>query len=250
MGCIRPGPDMALLPPGFVPKMLICDIDGTLTDENQLLHAPLIDAFQRLEAAGIPVALATGNVRPTVWTLARHLRLSGPLICENGGLVWDWRGNGEMIHLADGARAKAAVDWLATQIEGLDPVGITSNAWRETEWCLWSREDDVAMREHLDRSEWADLEIVRTGFAIHVAEPNLHKGHGVAKALELRGIEAGDVVCVGDAPNDLPMFDLCGWAVAVGGARAEVAAAADAQGRAPHGETVVELIEEILQNLN
>ena len=72
---------------GRRPAMLICDIDGTLTDEHYGLHPGLPEAFRRLETNGVPVALATGNVRPVAWALSRHLGLTGPLICENGGVV-------------------------------------------------------------------------------------------------------------------------------------------------------------------
>ena len=39
--------------------MLICDIDGTLTDENYTLHPGIPVAFRKMEELGIPVALAT-----------------------------------------------------------------------------------------------------------------------------------------------------------------------------------------------
>ena len=51
-------------------------------------------------------------------------------------MVWD-SGKGHPIKaLADGSRPKEAAQWLGTQIEGLNPEGIESNRWRETEWCL------------------------------------------------------------------------------------------------------------------
>ena len=47
---------------------------------------------------------------------------------------------GEPIVRADGARArKCAID-MAKEIE-IDPEGITTNAWRESEWCLFTDED-------------------------------------------------------------------------------------------------------------
>lgn len=237
---------MGLLPEDWRPKLIVCDIDGTLTDRDQRLHAPLIEAFRRIEAAGIPVAMATGNVRPTVWTLARHLKLTGPLICENGGLIWDWQGSGEMVHLADGTRAREAAVWLAERIPGLDPVGITSNVWRETEWCLWNREDDAAITAALAESEWSDLAVVRTGFAIHLFEPGLDKGAGLREALRMTGIDAADVLAVGDAANDVPLFEAAGFSVAVGGAFQAAIDAADVQSDLLHGAAVVGLIGEIL----
>ena len=233
---------------GRRPSMLICDIDGTLTDEHYGLHPDLPEAFRRLEAAGVPVALATGNVRPVAWALSRHLGLTGPLICENGGVVWDWRREKEVEYLADGKRARLACEWLATRIQGLDPTGISSNAWRESEWCLYTLEDNEAIEREIALSEWNDLEVVRTGFAIHVNEPGMNKGAGILHALGPLGIDPADCIGVGDSPNDLPMFATVGWAVAVGSAFPEVKAAANAvaSDNLIGGHAVMALIEEIL----
>ena len=51
--------------------------------------------------------------------------------------------------LADGSRARVAAEWLATQIDGFDDAGIESHRWRETEWCLYEREDEELMRQLL-----------------------------------------------------------------------------------------------------
>jgi len=234
---------------GRRPAMLICDIDGTLTDDwNYALHPGLPEAFRRLEANGVPVALATGNVRPVAWALSRHLGLTGPLICENGGVVWDWRREKEVQYLADGTRARLACEWLATRIPDLDSAGISSNAWRESEWCLYTHEDKEAIEMELAQSEWSDLEVVRTGFAIHINDPGLNKGAGIRLALEPLEIDPSECIGVGDSPNDLPMFSTVGWAVAVGCAFPEVKAAANAVASDDliGGHTVIALIEEIL----
>ena len=60
------------------------------------------------------------------------------------------------------------------------------------------------------------------------------------------GIQATDLLCVGDAPNDLSMFELAGWSVAVGGAFAYVAEAADVVSPFAHGETIAPLVDAIL----
>ncbi len=233
---------------GRRPAMLICDIDGTLTDEHYGLHPGLPEAFRRLETNGVPVALATGNVRPVAWALSRHLGLTGPLICENGGVVWDWRREKEVQYLADGTRARLACEWLATRIPDLDSAGISSNAWRESEWCLYTHEDNEAIEMELAQSEWSDLEVVRTGFAIHINDPGLNKGAGIRLALEPLEIDPSECIGVGDSPNDLPMFSTVGWAVAVGSAFPEVKAAANAVASDDliGGHAVIALIEEIL----
>ena len=105
---------MKWLPDDWKPKVVAVDIDGTLTNENKLIEPTVIDALQRLESAGIPVILATGNVRAITYGLWRFLNLSGPICCENGEYCGIRTGGDN--YRADGSEAKAAAKWLATRL--------------------------------------------------------------------------------------------------------------------------------------
>ena len=176
----------------------------------------------------------------------RFLNLSGPICCENGGVLWhpDW---GETTYRADGSEAKAAAQWLATEIEGLNWQGIETNQWRESEWCLKPDEDLEKITQLIANSKWSNLSVVRTGFAIHLMEPQLSKGSGLQIILQKMGLTAEDLLCVGDAPNDLSMFEIAHWSVAVGGAFAYVSKAADVASPFAHGKTIEPLVNAILE---
>ena len=57
----------------------------------------------------------------------------------------------------------------------------------------------------IEDSQWSDLEVVPTGFAVHIAKPGLNKANGLKLALERRGIDPSRVIACGDAPNANPM---------------------------------------------
>ena len=236
---------MQWLPEGWKPKAVAVDIDGTITDSNKKIHLGAIAALRRLEEAGIPVILATGNVRGITYGLWRFFGASGPMVCENGGVVWhpEW---GDPIVRADGGRAKMAAEMVGKKL-GLDSQGITTNAWRESEWCLFPDEDLNAINEIISNSEYSDLSLIRTGFAIHLMEPHLSKGEGLAVALAKIGLDASEILAVGDAPNDISMFEYVGHTVAVGGSFEELAAIADVLSPFPHGETFQPLVDAILE---
>ena len=78
-------------------------------------------------------------------------------------------------------------------------------------------------------------------------EPQLSKGSGLQIILKHMGLSADDLLCVGDAPNDLSMFEIAHWSIAVGGAFAYVAEAADVVSPHMHGETIQPLVDAILQ---
>ena len=235
---------MEWLPKGWIPKAIAVDIDGTITDYNKKLHLGAIEALRRLEDAGIPIILATGNVRAITYGLMRFIGASGPIVCENGGVVWHptWD---EPIVRADGARARNCAQDMAKDID-VDPEGITTNAWRESEWCLFKDEDLGEVNNWVQNSVYSDLAVVKTGFAIHLMEPHLSKGEGLKVALEKIGLSPKDVLAVGDAPNDIPMFELVGHSVAVGGCFDSLAEVASVVSPYPHGDTFAPLVEAIL----
>ena len=237
---------MQWIPSGWMPKAIAVDIDGTITDYNKKLHLEAIQSLRRLEDAGIPIILATGNVRAITYGLWRFIGASGPMVCENGGVVWhpDW--NGPIVR-ADGERARECATKMAQDIE-IDPKGITTNAWRESEWCLFADEDLDAVNNWVSNSVYSDLSVVRTGFAIHLMEPHLSKGEGLKVALEKMGLSPEDVLAVGDAPNDIPMFQLVGHSVAVGGCFDSLAAVAKVISPHPHGDTFTPLVDAILKS--
>ena len=70
---------MEWLPEGWCPRVVVIDIDGTITDGKKHLSTEAVQAVRRLEDAGIPVVLATGNVRPVTYGLWRFLGLSAPM---------------------------------------------------------------------------------------------------------------------------------------------------------------------------
>ena len=242
------GQCMEWLPPSWCPKVVVIDIDGTITDGNKHLSMEAVHSIRQLEDAGVPVVLATGNVRPITYGLWRFLGLSAPMCCENGGVLWHPSWNEPMLR-ATATEAKEAAEWLGTQLEGVDPKGIATNRWRESEWCLFPDDPLPSIVEAMNRSAWSHLSVVRTGFAIHLMEPHLSKGEGLRVLFDRMGWSVDDALCVGDAPNDLPMFELLHWSVAVGGAFDVVAQAANVRSPHPHGATFPPLVEAILARI-
>ena len=239
---------MVELPEGRKWDMLVFDVDGTLMDANGY-HPELIPLIREVEARGLTVSLASGRTLPNVTPIKQSLGVSGFIVAENGGMVWDSAEGREIVALADGLRARAAAEWLGTQIEGFDAVGIESNRWRETEWCLYEKEDEELMRQLLAYTEWSDLIVVSTGFAIHITAPGVDKASGLRVAFEQRGVDPENVLVCGDAPNDVSMFELCGSSVAVNDAYEGVAEAADLLTDARGTEGSVELLKALIDIL-
>jgi len=236
------------LPDDLDIDMVVFDVDGTLLDFRGF-HPELIPLVRQLEELGIIVSLASGRTLPNITPIRQALGVSGFIVAENGGVVWDSSEGHEIRVLADGSRPKRAAQWLATQIDGFDVKGIESNRWRETEWCMYETGMEHQMRALLSKTEWSDLLVVSTGFAIHITCPGIDKEAGLRMALEQRGMEASRVLSCGDALNDIPMFEYCGYSVAVNSSLNEVVEAADYLTQSDGLEGTIELLRTLLDIL-
>jgi HAD superfamily hydrolase (TIGR01484 family) len=64
-------------------------------------------------------------------------------------------------------------------------------------------------------------------FSISITHELATKKHALQALLSHLNVKIEDVMVVGDGGNDLPLFELAGWRVAMGNASEELKAAAD-----------------------
>ena len=102
------------------------------------------------------------------------------------------------------------------------------------------------MRELLSQTEWSDLLVVSTGFAIHITCPGVDKEAGLRVALGQRGVDPSRVLSCGDALNDIPMFEYCGYSVAVNSGLRQVVEVADWLTESDGLEGTIELLRALL----
>jgi phosphoglycolate phosphatase len=157
-------------------RVVVTDVDGTLTDSTRRLDPEAVRAVRRVEDRGVPVILATGNVLPIALALHRSLGLSGPIVAENGGLVWwkDPAGRDRVERLADRRVALAGVP--APRTAGVPVHRLFTDRWRESEVALEANVSVAKIRPHL---RGLGITAEATGYAIHLME----RGGGEAPAL-------------------------------------------------------------------
>jgi len=209
-------------PRGWRPKAVVCDVDGTITFKDRKIDAVAVEALRATEAAGVPVVLATGNVLPIAYALSYLVGTSGPIVAENGGLVY-FRGAVEELVKRD------EVELVARAVE--KRLGLTrlfTDRWRVTEVAFPEARGtyDAVRREVAAHPQGSHVRVERTGFAVHLMNPGSAKFRGVVRALELIGLAPGDALACGDSDNDAEMVGRCGAGVALGGAPEGLRAAA------------------------
>ena len=204
-------------------RAVVTDVDGTLTDASRRLDPEALALVRRVEDSGIPVLLATGNVLPVALALYRSLGLTGPIVAENGGMLY-WKtsdGKDRVERLADPAVARAAFRLL--RASGVPVRRLFTDRWRESEVALEAGVSLARIRRLL-RGRGVDVE--STGYAIHLMEHGRGKLPGLKRALGLVGLRCEDCVILGDGDNDARMLRAAGFGVSFTSASARARRAA------------------------
>lgn len=238
------------------PKAVALDIDGTLIDHDERLSPAVVDAVKRA-AAQVPIILCTGRSWQTTRPVAEVLGLpDGFVVSSNGARTLRYP-SGEVVDertfdpttviasvrehapnarmaveeydgsylvtepFPEGDLGTAATIRVVTDAE-LAPLPVTRLIIRDPEQ---SESDFVRLAERLGLhgvgyfvgwTAWLDI-----------APEGVDKSTGLKVALAQYGLEAADLLALGDGRNDIEMLVYAGLGIAMGSAPEEVKAKAD-----------------------
>lgn len=218
-------------------RAIVTDVDGTLTDSSRRLDPVAIEYLRRIVDAGVLVMVATGNVLPVALALCRALGLSGPIVAENGGILYRKApGRGEVVErLADRRVALRAFRVLVEK--GLPVRRLFTDRWRESEVAL---EPDVSVATLKRALRGIPVDVESTGFAVHLIESGAGKLPAIERALAYEGLRPKDCVILGDGDNDVAMLREAGFGVSFASASARARRAARYVTRGSYGAGFVE----------
>lgn len=261
------------------PRLVACDLDGTLLGTNALPSQRTVDVIASVVAAGVPFVLVTG--RPPRWipSVAEDIGHAGLAVCANGAVLYD-AAAGEVLEattldpvlLGDLAWAlDTALPGATLAVERLSGPALTSDFLAETGYLhpwpsplsahapraeMLGHPATKLLVRHAEMTSEAMLEAVdalvggqvgitfSTGKGLlELSPPDASKGAGLAAVAERYGVEARDVIAFGDMPNDLTMLSWAGHGVAMANAHSSVLAMAD-EVTAPNHEDGVALVLE------
>ncbi|VVB90667.1 Phosphoglycolate phosphatase [uncultured archaeon] len=218
----------------MVYKAVVVDVDGTITYKDRSLDCRAVEALRSLE---VPVVIATGNILCFARAASKLVGTGGIVIAENGGIVECGVVDYDMAHIKE---CEEAFEFLSRHfaLERLDAE------YRKTEIGL-RRNFDVEKARQMLMKEFPELDIVDTGFAVHIKSKKINKGIGLKRIAELMGLDAKDFVAIGDSPNDIEMLEASGFGVAVGNAHPELKKVAALVTVGEHGAGVAEAVWEL-----
>jgi hydroxymethylpyrimidine pyrophosphatase-like HAD family hydrolase len=246
-------------------QLVVTDLDGTLSDAAERIHPDSVRAVRALEAAGVPVLVATGRRLRMAWAVLEAGGLTGPAVVLDGALGLDLR-DGRVFHQVAFPAGAARQVLQAFAAAGLSPcvyvdrpgVDLVVGDHPSTHPDHLARARPWVATEDLDRvvetepvyafavvGRPAPLlepvprlvgpagsasivgDLIYGGSTVQVRPPKVSKWSGVLAFCAEQGLDPGRVLAVGDGANDLELLEGAAVACAVATASPAVLALAD-----------------------
>ena len=246
-------------------RLLVLDIDGTIAGKSNTIREPVRRAIQAAQQRGVQVAIATGRMYRSALRFYEQAGATLPLIAYQGAWIQDPNTQKLHRHLPVSRKtAEQLLDYFETPplrsllsvhfyiqdclyVRGLTPEtqiyaersGIEPIAVGDLRDCLTNEPTKVlALSDDTDvinqllgtlRSQYTPAELYLTKSVatfFEAAHPSVNKGAAVRYLAELLGLQANNVMAIGDNFNDVEMLEYAGIGVAMGNAPLDVKAIA------------------------
>lgn len=245
-------------------KLIVLDIDGTLTNSKKEVTPKTKEALIMAQEQGVIVAIASGRPTPGTGRIAEELELShfgNYVLSFNGGRVVNCKTKEVVLNktipaemagiLCEEARKYGAGIMTYDNVYAL--AGTKVDEYMELEArinnielkqvghfkdyvnfpvnkCLMTGEPEhmAELEKKLKEKYAGSLNIFRSEpFFLELMPPGIDKASVLKNFLPFLGISREEVICCGDGYNDKTMIEFAGLGVAMANAREEVLAVAD-----------------------
>lgn len=221
-------------------RLIALDMDGTTLTRDGKISAENQIWIQAARKAGVEVTFATGrHVKGVVREFVAEMQFEMPVVTVNGGEVWTRDGQllarhvfpeADIQSLFEMAREYGLSYWGAT-IDKMMPMDDFPARVEGEDWLKFGM---YGKNPELIRSVWTQLkddnrfEISNShALNVEINPSGVNKALGLQTVCKHLGIEAKQVVTMGDGMNDVAMLQWAGLGIAMGNAQDAVKRAAD-----------------------
>lgn len=224
-------------------KAFAIDIDGTLTENGGgMIHLGSVSMLRTIEKLGYKVIFVTGRSSIEAYVLSVFAGTTKVAVGENGGVVTTSPHDHKL--LANKSYSENAYELLRKRI---DNVKIKPVFPRMTEVVL-ERTFDTAVATQILKESKLPVVITDSKYAYHLNHESINKSVGFKAAMDIFGIKPEEAVAIGDSETDKPLFDICGYSIALGNAQDDVKAIAKHYVKNKNGHGLVEALEYVAYN--
>jgi hydroxymethylpyrimidine pyrophosphatase-like HAD family hydrolase len=215
-------------------RVLATDYDGTLARQGRV-SVETVNELQRWKGAGGRIVLVTGRELEELRGVFPALKLCDRVIAENGAMLYS-PATDYTEQLGDPA-PKFFVEELRRR--GVEPLFVGRSIVATV------LPYDVIVRQVIDEQKLT-LRIIMNKQSVMVLPDGIDKGSGLRAALAELEIDPFECVAVGDAENDIALFEAVGLGAAVANAIEPLQRLAQIRLAQEDGEGVCELIQGLL----
>jgi Cof subfamily protein (haloacid dehalogenase superfamily) len=246
-------------------KLLVLDVDGTLLNEAMKITPRTKTALLKIQHLGVEIVLASGRPASGLTALAGELamdRNGGYILSYNGGqivrattgeLLFDKRIDTAMLPYLertarkygfpvftyqedvilttdpDNGRVREEAERNGMRVKGVDDLAEAID--RAPCKCMIVGEDEAeltALETHWKRRLAGSLDVFRSEpYFLEIVPQHVDKANTLSWLMETLGVEAKEIIAIGDGVCDVGMIQLAGLGVAMGNAQESVKACAD-----------------------
>jgi len=221
-------------------KALLTDIDGTITTPDRRICTGSIELIRSLVDSGTEVVLASGNTPCFMDALCKMIGTKGTYIAENGG-VFRIGYTGQPVIRGNQTVVRAA---LRAVQDHFQEKGMTLDLYSPM-----YRFSDLAFARTVSADEVREVlrdqpvQVIDTGYAIHLQVPGINKGTALVDLAGRMGLAPADFLAIGDSVNDIQMLKIAGIGITVANAHPDTKAAAQYVAEKAYGDGFVEAVE-------
>lgn len=216
--------------------VLAAGFDGTLARDGRC-DERCIDALRELSATGRKLILVTGRELRRLLEIFPEARIFDYIVAENGAVLH--RTATRQSEILGQAPPEILLQELRRR--RVEPLSVGSSIIT-TLACHLERALDALRKLKLH----LDYDLVTNDEMLLILPPGIDKATGMNEALRDLGVSRHNLVAIGNAENDLPLFASAEHAVAVSNAAATVKQAADRVTKGAYCEGFLELARELV----
>ncbi len=222
-------------------RVIVTDIDYTLTDAELRLDLGAAQKIRELEARGVKVILDSGRNLAATGSLAQLIGTSGFVVAENGGVIAKYQTPIKILGRIEDARA--ALRMLRKRIGNKVRERPDSRLGMRLSSVSLERSLNPEKARELLRKSKMGIDLIDTGVTYVLLDARFDKGNALAQLGRLAKIPLTNSTGIGDNYNDLPLFREVAYKIAVGNAPEEVRQEADYVCRHTFGRGFLEAVE-------
>ena len=224
-------------------KAFAIDIDGTLTENGGgTIHLPAFQNLRTLEKLGYRIIYVTGRSSIEAYILSVFGGTTKIAVGENGGVVTISPSD----HILLGNKEKCIMGYN-TLNRKIENVKMTNGFDRMTEIVL-ERTFDIDKGKKIFKENDLDLDLYDSKYSFHINNRGINKATGLAKALDILKINPSETVTIGDSETDIPLFEFCGFSIALNHSDKIVKSKANHVVSGNEGKGLVEALDYIALN--